>query len=256
MPSKSTNQNGRVPGLRYRGDDLSASHELILASIAVSVSVPIFSSRRQDAQVKAVLQVESFSFWKAMVLNETHGQIPCFWRLGYLCWINASVFIQTKANSQYRESAQTMLQCVYQQRWRFFRMCVQARIATLNGAYRILELFARALKRLAELNYVDDTRLKRWSSNEKNSDIVVICIRCVSSVAGLSTWFFKHSIHWMAKWTQHDCAMGERWENCPCTCGAPRTQIIAAPKPGQSPRDGPYPFLWAAQGFDNSSVAR
>lgn len=140
-------------GYGYRGDDLSGKDRADLASIAVSVSVPIFSSSRQDAQVKAAsLQVESFLSEKQLVLNELMAKYRVLTSDINLLDQRIRLY-QTKLLPSYRESAQAMLNA-YTSNDGVFSDVVQARIATLNAHIELLNIRIERFKRLAELNYV------------------------------------------------------------------------------------------------------
>lgn len=144
---------GVTLGYGYRGDDLSGKDRADLASIAVSVSVPIFSSSRQDAQVKAAtLQVESFLSEKQLVLNELMAKYRVLTSDINLLDQRIRLY-QTKLLPSYRESAQTMLNA-YTSNDGVFSDVVQARIATLNAYIELLNIRIERFKRLAELNYV------------------------------------------------------------------------------------------------------
>ncbi|ETI60462.1 TolC family protein [Marinomonas profundimaris] len=144
---------GVTLGYGYRGDDLSGKDRADLASIAVSVSVPIFSSRRQDAQVKAAsLQVESFLSEKQLVLNELMAKYRVLTSDIRLLDQRIRLY-QTKLIPSYRESAQAMLNA-YTSNDGGFSDVVQARIATLNAHIELLDIRIERFKRLAELNYV------------------------------------------------------------------------------------------------------
>ncbi|MCS7488359.1 hypothetical protein UA24_18185 [Marinomonas sp. BSi20414] len=144
---------GVTLGYGYRGDDLSGKDRADLASIAVSVSVPIFSSSRQDAQVKAAsLQVESFLSEKQLVLNELMAKYRVL--TSDITLLDQRIRIyQTKLLPSYRESAQAMLNA-YTSNDGVFSDVVQARIATLNAHIELLNIRIERFKRLAELNYV------------------------------------------------------------------------------------------------------
>ena len=144
---------GVTLGYGYRGDDLSGKDRADLASIAVSVSVPIFSSSRQDAQVKAAsLQVESLLSEKQLVLNELMAKYRAL--TSDLALLDQRIRLyQTKLLPSYRESAQTMLNA-YTSNDGVFSDVVQARIATLNAHIELLNVRIERFKRLAELNYV------------------------------------------------------------------------------------------------------
>jgi outer membrane protein TolC len=119
----------------------------------VSVSVPIFSSRRQDAQVKAAsLQVESFLSEKQLVLNELMAKYRVLTSDIRLLDQRIRLY-QTKLIPSYRESAQAMLNA-YTSNDGVFSDVVQARIATLNAHIELLTIRIERFKRLAELNYV------------------------------------------------------------------------------------------------------
>lgn len=144
---------GVTLGYGYRGDDLSGKDRADLASIAVSVSVPIFSSSRQDAQVKAAtLQVESFLSEKQLVLNELMAKYRVLTSDINLLDQRIRLY-QTKLLPSYRESAQAMLNA-YTSNDGVFSDVVQARIATLNAHIELLNIRIERFKRLAELNYV------------------------------------------------------------------------------------------------------
>ncbi|ADZ92730.1 TolC family protein [Marinomonas mediterranea] len=144
---------GVTLGYGYRGDDLSGKSRADLASIAVSVSVPIFSSRRQDAQVKAAsLQVESFISEKQLVLKELMAKYRVLTSDINLLDQRIRLY-QTKLLPSYRESAQAMLNA-YTSNDGVFSDVVQARIATLNAHIELLNISIERFKRLAELNYV------------------------------------------------------------------------------------------------------
>ncbi|MFT6406336.1 MAG: outer membrane protein TolC [Marinomonas primoryensis] len=144
---------GVTLGYGYRGDDLNGKDRADLASIAVSVSVPIFSSRRQDAQVKAAsLQVESFLSEKQLVLNELMAKYRVLTSDIRLLDQRIRLY-QTKLIPSYRESAQAMLNA-YTSNDGGFSDVVQARIATLNAHIELLTIRIERFKRLAELNYV------------------------------------------------------------------------------------------------------
>ncbi|WP_100187608.1 TolC family protein [Marinomonas sp. BSi20584] len=144
---------GVTLGYGYRGDDLSGKDRADLASIAVSVSVPIFSSSRQDAQVKAAsLQVESFLSEKQLVLNELMAKYRVL--TSDITLLDQRIRLyQTKLLPSYRESAQAMLNA-YTSNDGVFSDVVQARIATLNAHIELLNIRIERFKRLAELNYV------------------------------------------------------------------------------------------------------
>ncbi|WP_082856592.1 TolC family protein [Marinomonas atlantica] len=144
---------GVTLGYGYRGDDLSGKDRADLASIAVSVSVPIFSSSRQDAQVKAAsLQVESFLSEKQLVLNEFMAKYRVL--TSDITLLDQRIRLyQTKLLPSYRESAQAMLNA-YTSNDGVFSDVVQARIATLNAHIELLNIRIERFKRLAELNYV------------------------------------------------------------------------------------------------------
>ncbi|ETX11007.1 transporter [Marinomonas ushuaiensis DSM 15871] len=144
---------GVTLGYGYRGDDLSGKDRADLASIAVSVSVPIFSSSRQDAQVKAAsLQVESFLSEKHLVLNEFMAKYRVL--TSDITLLDQRIRLyQTKLLPSYRESAQAMLNA-YTSNDGVFSDVVQARIATLNAHIELLNIRIERFKRLAELNYV------------------------------------------------------------------------------------------------------
>jgi outer membrane protein TolC len=144
---------GVTLGYGYRGDDLSGKDRADLASIAVSVSVPIFSSSRQDAQVKAAtLQVESFLSEKQLVLNELMAKYRVLTSDINLLDQRIRLY-QTKLLPSYRESAQAMLNA-YTSNDGVFSDVVQARIDTLNAHIELLNIRIERFKRLAELNYV------------------------------------------------------------------------------------------------------
>ena len=144
---------GVTLGYGYRGDDPSGKDRADLASIAVSVSVPIFSSRRQDAQVKAAsLQVESFLSEKQLVLNELMAKYRVLTSDIRLLDQRIRLY-QTKLLPSYRESAQAMLNA-YTSNDGGFSDVVQARITTLNAHIELLTIRIERFKRLAELNYV------------------------------------------------------------------------------------------------------
>ena len=144
---------GVTLGYGYRGDDLSGKDRADLASIAVSVSVPIFSSSRQDAQVKAAsLQVESFLSEKQLVLNEFMAKYRVL--TSDITLLDQRIRLyQTKLLPSYRESAQAMLNA-YTSNDGVFSDVVQARIDTLNAHIELLNIRIERFKRLAELNYV------------------------------------------------------------------------------------------------------
>ncbi|MBJ7539912.1 TolC family protein [Marinomonas transparens] len=144
---------GVTLGYGYRGDDLSGKDRADLASIAVSVSVPIFSSSRQDAQVKAAsLQVESFLSEKQLVLNELMAKYRVL--TSDITLLDQRIRLyKTKLLPSYRESAQAMLNA-YTSNDGVFSDVVQARIATLNAHVELLNIRIERFKRLAELNYV------------------------------------------------------------------------------------------------------
>ncbi|MBR7889689.1 TolC family protein [Marinomonas sp. A79] len=154
---------GVTLGYGYRGDDLSGKDRADLASIAVSVSVPIFSSSRQDAQVKAAsLQVESFLSEKQLVFNELMAKYRTL--TSDIALLDQRIRLyQTKLLPSYRESAQVMLNA-YTSNDGAFSDVVQARIATLNAHIELLNIRIERFKRLAELNYVmaqgEEVRLK------------------------------------------------------------------------------------------------
>lgn len=144
---------GVTLGYGYRGDDLSSKDRADLASIAVSVSMPIFSSSRQDAQVKAAaLQVESFLSEKQLVLNELMAKYRTLTSDIVLLDQRIRLY-QTKLLPSHRESAQTILNA-YTSNDGVFSDVVQARIATLNAQIELLNIRIERFKRLAELNYV------------------------------------------------------------------------------------------------------
>ncbi|MGJ8647671.1 MAG: TolC family protein [Marinomonas colpomeniae] len=144
---------GITLGYGYRGNDLNGNSRADLASVAVSVSLPIFSSSRQDAQVKAAsFQVESLISEKQLVLNELAAKYRVVTNDISLLDQRISLY-QSRLIPSYQESAQAMLNA-YTSNDGGFSDVVQARIATLNAHIELLNIQTEKFKRLAELNYV------------------------------------------------------------------------------------------------------
>ena len=144
---------GVTLGYSHRDDDLSGNDRSDLASVAVSVSLPIFSSRRQDAQVKAsTLQVESLISEKQLVVNELAAKYRVL--TSDIDQLDHHIHLyESKLLPGFRESAQAMLNA-YTSNDGDFSNVVQARIATLNAHIELLNIRTDRFKRLAELNYV------------------------------------------------------------------------------------------------------
>ena len=140
-------------GYGYRGDDLSGNSRADLASVVASVSLPIFSSRNQDAQVKAAaLKVEAIVSEKQLVLNELRSKYLTLSSDIELLQRRVELF-QHQLIPSYQQSAQTTLNA-YTSNDGFFTEVVQARIAILNAQIELLAIRVERLKRLSELNYV------------------------------------------------------------------------------------------------------
>ncbi|MFT2099279.1 TolC family protein [Marinomonas sp. 2405UD66-6] len=140
-------------GYGYRGDDLSGNSRADLASVVASVSLPIFSSRNQDAQVKAAaLKVEAIVSEKQLVLNELRSKYLTLTSDIELLQGRVELF-QRQLIPSYQQSAQTTLNA-YTSNDGFFTEVVQARIAILNAQIELLAIRVERLKRLSELNYV------------------------------------------------------------------------------------------------------
>ena len=140
-------------GYGYRGDDLSGNSRADLASVVASVSLPIFSSRNQDAQVKAAaLKVEAIVSEKQLVLNELRSKYLTLSSDIDLLQGRVELF-QRQLIPSYQQSAQTTLNA-YTSNDGFFTEVVQARIAILNAQIELLAIRVERLKRLSELNYV------------------------------------------------------------------------------------------------------
>ncbi|MCV2404122.1 TolC family protein [Marinomonas sp. C2222] len=140
-------------GYGYRGDDPSGNSRADLASVVASVSLPIFSSRSQDAQVKAAaLKVESIVSEKQLVLNELRAKYLSL--TSDIESLEGRVELyQSQLIPSYQQSVQTTLNA-YTSNDGFFTEVVQARIAILNAQIELLSIRVERLKRLAELNYV------------------------------------------------------------------------------------------------------
>jgi len=117
---------------------------------------------------------------------------------------------------------------VYQQRWRVFRSgSARYRDAELR-IFELLDYSNRALKRLAELNYVDDTRWEFGSSNESNRIIGCICIRWCSFGCGLYHFGLQafNTLNGEMNFPKGTTdAIWRKMRNCPCTGWHQWTQI-------------------------------
>ncbi|MGB7391434.1 TolC family protein [Marinomonas sp.] len=148
---------GVTLGYGYRSDDLNGKTRSDLASVAVSVSMPIFSTRRQDAQVKAAsLEVASLVSEKALVLNDLLAKYRSLTSDIRLLDQQISLY-QHQLIPSYQASAQSMLHAYTNNDGRFSEV-LQARIDTLNAHVERLNIEVERAKRLSQLAYVLTTK--------------------------------------------------------------------------------------------------
>lgn len=146
-------QWGVTLGYGYRGDAPNGNDRADLASLAVSVSLPIFSSVRQDAEVSAArLQAEALLSDKELLLNELKARYQALMS-NWMQLKNRENLYQSKLLPQYHASSEAALNAYTRDDGRFVDI-VQARIAELNAQVELLGIQVEQSKQAAELHYL------------------------------------------------------------------------------------------------------
>ncbi|SBS33461.1 Outer membrane efflux protein [Marinomonas aquimarina] len=146
-------QWGVTLGYGYRGDTPNGSDRADLASLAVSVSMPIFSTSRQDAEVSAArLQAEALASDRELLLNELLSRYQAV--MGNWTQLKKrEALYQTELLPKYHASSEAALNAYTRDDGRFVDI-VQARIAELNAQVELLGIQVEQSKQAAELNYL------------------------------------------------------------------------------------------------------
>lgn len=146
-------QFGVSLGYGYRGEAPNGSERADLASLAVSVSMPIFSSRRQDAAVSAArLQVQALLSDKALLLNDLQSRYQTI-KSNWLQLKQREALYQAHLLPQYRATSEAALNAYTRDDGRFIDI-VQARIAELNAQVELLNIQVSQYQQAAEFEYL------------------------------------------------------------------------------------------------------
>ncbi|MBM6550351.1 TolC family protein [Marinomonas ostreistagni] len=146
-------QFGVSLGYGYRGEAPNGDDRADLASLAVSVSMPIFSSKRQDAAVLAArLQAESLLSDKTLLLNELQSRYQVI-NSNWQQLQQREAQYQTQLLPQYQASSEAALNAYTRDDGPFVDI-VQARIAELNARVELLNIQVAQHQQAAELNYL------------------------------------------------------------------------------------------------------
>ena len=137
----------------FRGDDPMGNDRADLFSLGVSVDVPLFSSKRQDAQVRAEThEVEALKTERLLAIRNLRARYYT---------IKAELFKQDERLALYEErllpglnqSAEAAINAYTSDDGNFADV-VQARISELNAKLTVLNIRLERSKKLAELQYL------------------------------------------------------------------------------------------------------
>ncbi|WP_341218182.1 TolC family protein [Neptunomonas phycophila] len=137
----------------FRGDDPMGNDRADLFSLGVSVDVPLFSSKRQDAQVRAEThEVEALKTERLLAIRNLRARYYT---------LKAELFQQDERLALYEErllpglnqSAEAAINAYTSDDGNFADV-VQARISELNAKLTVLNIRLERSKKLAELQYL------------------------------------------------------------------------------------------------------
>ncbi len=145
----------------YRGDDLMGRDRADLFTVAVSVDMPLFSTRRQDSEVAAAgSRVEAVKTERLLQLRQMLARYDRA-RAAHERISKRLALYETRLLPQSHEAAEAALNAYTSDNGDFADV-VRARIAELNARLALIELQAEQQKQVAQIGYL----LTRTGSGE------------------------------------------------------------------------------------------
>ncbi|MFD1383642.1 TolC family protein [Rhodanobacter aciditrophus] len=137
----------------YRAEDANGRERADLASVGVSVSLPIFSSQRLDANVKAASSKSSAILYdRELKLNELKSQVLSLQADLALLGQRIALYTHTLIPG-FQQSTDVALNA-YRSNESGYRDVIMAQIAQMNAQIELIQLQSEQAKRRAEFEYL------------------------------------------------------------------------------------------------------
>jgi outer membrane protein TolC len=137
----------------YRAEDANGRERADLASVGVSVSLPIFSSQRLDANVKAASSNSSAILYdRELKLNELKSQVLSVQADLALLGQRIALYTHTLIPG-FQKSTDVALNA-YRSNESGYRDVIMAQIAQMNAQIELIQLQSEQAKRRAEFEYL------------------------------------------------------------------------------------------------------